>query len=322
MSKSDDTIKAYVHRGQCLWSRAASDLDRSVENLLPSEYLQWLERLLPTLKPASRRQYIASSRQWLDNLKQCNPYRHGDQKNLADAICKGHEMQSWKYAPVEKKSVWRGRTSSQKAKRVSLEDLAKIGNEATSMRGKWNREAVLWLQANVAVGLRPSEWRFARIEVREDRQILVVRNGKHSNGRSNGSHRHLDITELTPGDLVRVRLQLKVIRQIANDDLSWKTYYEGVRQAIRRIFRNHLGGRRKYPSLYSTRHQFAADAKASGLRKVEVAALMGHAIDETAGMHYCAGRHGNGRCMVKPDKREVAMVRMVLPKQQKQNLRS
>ena len=45
-------------------------------------------------------------------------------------------------------------------------------------------------------------------------------------------------------------------------------------------------------TLYSARHQFAADAKAAGLSKAEIAALMGHRSIETAGEHY--GRRSAG----------------------------
>jgi hypothetical protein len=49
--------------------------------------------------------------------------------------------------------------------------------------------------------------------------------------------------------------------------------------------RKKLGIREKI-TLYSARHQFIADAKASGLTLYEIAALVGHASIRTASEHY------------------------------------
>lgn len=47
---------------------------------------------------------------------------------------------------------------------------------------------------------------------------------------------------------------------------------------------NVLVAAKKYPTLYSFRYHVTADAK-STFTKQEVAALLGHASDETAGLH-------------------------------------
>jgi integrase len=69
------------------------------------------------------------------------------------------------------------------------------------------------------------------------------------------------------------------------------------------------GRRTRWPTLYSLRHQIAADAKQSGGSKAEVAALMGHASDETAGRHYGRRVSGQRRLKVQPSAADVATVR-------------
>jgi len=171
----------------------------------------------------------------------------------------------------------------------------------------------VWIAANRFVGLRPSEWR--NVVLKEGNSIILeVRNGKYSNGRANGEFRHIDITYLRKKELVIIKRQLKFAAQFATTDADWNSYYGGVRQAIYRIARRIQGDQRKYLSFYSTRHQFSADAKASGMSRAEVAALMGHASDKTATAHYGKKKHGGSGFRVKPDANEVATVRIKIDK--------
>ena len=78
-----------------------------------------------------------------------------------------------------------------------------------------------------------------------------------------------------------------------------------MKYATRRCF----GKRGKYPSLYSLRHQFSADAKGSGFTKAEVAALLGHGSDATAGTHYARGVSGESAVRVAPVASQVLSVR-------------
>ena len=112
-----------------------------------------------------------------------------------------------------------------------------------------------------------------------------------------------------PDALGFVLEQLNIVSKYKTDD-SWLKYYNGVRLTIHRIVRDIFPNRRKYPSLYSTRHQFAANLKAAEFTKCEIAALMGHAVDTTATMHYGRKRHGSGSFGVKPAADEVARIRV------------
>ena len=309
VSRTDDTTRAYLTRGLQLWKRAAKETAHSQYDLKPKAFLAWLENLLLILMPASKRQYIASTRAYLaERLKHAN---EADLSELNDAIAYITKIKAPNYNADEyTHKPWKGHTSSQKSKQCSDSFIASMVIEARNVRGKWVEDAVLWMVTNRLVGLRPSEWRTAKLIELNGQQILVVNNGKHSNERANGPVRHLNVTALGPVELNLIKLLLKAIAIYAVDDKDWHDFYTGSRKAVYRIARKILGSQRKYPSLYSTRHQFSADAKSAGMSKEVVAALMGHATNETAGIHYCLKKHGRGSCRVAPGSSEVATVRI------------
>lgn len=182
--------------------------------------------------------------------------------------------------------------------------------QSDGLTGKWIKLALIWMAANIIVGLRPCEWRNAALTEIGSKLTLTVVNAKNTNGRAHGKLRHLEVTDLKPNELKMVKVQLKAIRFFVKDDKSWEEYYRGVRKTIHRITRRFLTDRKKFPTLYSTRHQFSANAKKEGMSKIEVAALMGHAVDTTAGFHYGKKKHGKGGCRVKPDVLGVLRVKV------------
>jgi len=245
-----------------------------------------------------------------------------ERHELMASLNYANDMKSEKYNPVEPlKKQWRGATSSQKSKKFSNKELVLFVSEVKKLKWKWAECAAVWITANRIVGLRPSEWRSVVLMNDGSRVVLEVRNGKHSNGRANGELRHIDITDLRKEELALIKRQLLFVAQYSNEDADWNSYYSGVRQAIYGIVRLMLGNQRKYPSLYSSRHQFSADAKASGMSKKEIAALMGHSTDETATVHYGKKKFGRGGGCVKPDANEVATVRVKVDKRVHNSIR-
>lgn len=175
-------------------------------------------------------------------------------------------------------------------------------------------------------GLRPIEW-FGAVYDEEERQ-LIVRNAKHSHGRSFGEHRTLHVNEDMPDRVLEaVRWLLDTIAESGFHVTDLEDHDEGltrlIADAVRRVydkcFSRDDSERKTDPryTLYSARHQFAAHAKAAGLTKIEVAALMGHASPDTAGEHY--GRRSSGRTggiHVRPSEADIqAVERIVFAKQ-------
>jgi integrase len=309
-NKTPDTIAAYIHRGQNLWKKAASDLGNSVIELKPNDFISWLEDLFPNLKPASRRQYIAASREWLNYIQLANLSYGGTTKDLTDAIKASLNLKSADYISVVKQKKYLAKTSGQKAKKICPAELQKLAKNEHGYGGKWRFPAIVWMAANILVGLRPCEWRTARLMTVDGILNLEITNAKNTNNRSHGMFRHLDISALSKRDLDLIKGQLQSVRYYTNSKVNWETYSGGVRRAIRCLTRVNLPKQSKYPTLYSSRHQFAANAKSGGLTKPEIAALMGHATDETATMHYGKKRHGSGSFTIKASPDEVARVRL------------
>lgn len=310
MLRSDGTVAAYLKRGELLWNRAAVELVTSPVTLSPFDFLIWIESILPMYKPATRRQYIASIREWLMHIKDTWTKYGADSFVIDQAISRSQQMQSCNYSLLVKPKNWGNRTSSLKAKKIDMDELLYAVKQSISMRGKWIKQAMRWMLINILVGLRPCEWRNATINKVNGKLTLVVVNAKHTFQRSNGESRHLDISGLRAIELRWIRMHLRSIEDFVHDDGKWQQYYEAIRKTIRRVMRKLLPDVKKYPSLYSTRHQFAANAKFSGFSKTEVAALLGHASNITAGEHYGKKKHGRGGCKVKPDSSEVSTVRI------------
>jgi len=314
-NRTAETKAAYLLRGQNLWKKAANELGSSVIELKPKDFISWLEDLLPTLKPASRRQYLAASREWLSYIQISGIVYSGTIGDLDEAIMHCLTIKSVDYTSVLKTKSKRGNTSSNKAKRITSVELRKLAKNEHGYNGKWRLPAMIWLAANIIVGLRPIEWRTAKLVTIDNKLNLEVTNAKNTNGRSHGKLRHLDLSDLSKSDLDLIKGQLQAVCYYVESYANWEAYYGGVRRAIRHLTRANLPKGSKYPSLYSSRHQFAANAKAAGLQKVDIGALMGHATDETATMHYGKKKHGSGSFAIKASQHEIARVRVKSEKQ-------
>jgi integrase len=186
--------------------------------------------------------------------------------------------------------------------------------------------AALTLEAGILTGLRPVEWARAEIigvelEGRErPAPALRVINAKQSHNRAHSPTRTLILDEMD-------MREYKIIEQTI---WQWHAYIQAavalnaepsneadmsravgaiinaagvaITKATRRL------GLKPY-TLYAARHQFAANAKAAGCTRIEVAAMMGHASVETAGEHYGKRRRGaGGGLKVRPSSQDIAAV--------------
>lgn len=254
----------------------------------------------PTITPNTFRQYKAAISYVLRTFVKQVPT-----DRLAPAI---NRLSSTSTAGCKRKSQ---RTSAKRAKRLQQADFDAIN---THLR-EWPRRSVLTLPTMQAMmvlrltGARPCELlHIAAQSIGEKAVEVTLRNAKATNGRALGEDRIIRFSGLTNAE--------------ANALLGWRDILEGltpkyptgtiikkIEKYFSRAARRALGARAKYPTLYSLRHQFAADAKASGLAPNEVAALMGHASDVTAQKHYCRRTHGSGGIKARADQAAVNQVR-------------
>ena len=204
--------------------------------------------------------------------------------------------------------------SSLKGKRVLEDDHNKLVAYLETRRhvDKWAAITQTLCQASYLTGLRPGEWRGAWVERSADGQVLLsVSNAKNTQGRANGDRRHLDLGELTAAEVDLIENMAQAASHYDESEDTWASVQTKVANYLYQTVRKVFGRRKRYLSLYSYRHQFSADSKATWSQQ-EVAALMGHGSDETAARNYARASVGRkGHSKVKPLQAEVATVRRV-----------
>ncbi|MBC8641533.1 site-specific integrase [Caballeronia sp. EK] len=185
-----------------------------------------------------------------------------------------------------KKASEPGQTSSRKRKGVPKRDydvlVANLSNPKQG--GDYARRAALWLMAALATGLRPCEWQGASLSVDG---ILTARNAKATNGRGTGVSRSVPVR---PDDAAVVRAHLESLSEMQSKGFTFAQVHNRCGEALRRACQSLWGKdpKRRY-ALYSARHQFAANAKATKSQE-EVAELLGHSSVRTARRHYAKRR--------------------------------
>jgi integrase len=214
------------------------------------------------------------------------------------------------------------RTSALKHKAFPDEDFEKLENTVQSRAWRWGELLLSWLSVGLLTGLRPDEHLRARLvngaEAAPFRRALRVENGKNSNLRAHGEFRHLGLDRVPDTKVVALELHLanlhfEVDRLAADEGLpaedAFKRLQANVSQLMYRAARITWPRRKHHVTLYSARHQFIADCKASGFSRAEIAALVGHATDDTAGKHYERKARGRPGVLVQPLQSEVARIR-------------
>lgn len=197
-------------------------------------------------------------------------------------------------------------TSAQKAKALPTSDIKQILDFLEKSPGQSKILLGLWLLAGRIVGLRPSEWEYAIL----DGEKLIVRNAKTTNGRSHGPSRTFLLYDLPEEQKEVVALFVQELQKKLSETRSMKKVYETAKRRLHRVCRQIWPGRKKYPTLYSGRHQFSADLKRSGVPEAEIAALFGHATVRTAKMHYGRKNYGEeGYSFVQADPKNIEAVR-------------
>lgn len=202
------------------------------------------------------------------------------------------------------------KTSARKQKGFKRADYEKLLAYLELHVGKhrYARTLLTWLKATRLVGLRPSEWEHASLGQSAGVPILTIRNAKATNGRGNGEERSLDLRNLSPDELHELTEMIDMLEGYRGD-LDFETLQTKIGDYMKYATRNCFGKRKQYPTLYSMRHQFSANAKMSGSTKAEVAAMMGHGSDATAGVHYARKVSGDSAVKVAPIEAEVKRVR-------------
>jgi integrase len=191
----------------------------------------------------------------------------------------------------------------------------------TPLRSKYSEATANIVLATIATGLRPSEWSRATIVSGQGADgsqipVLRVRNGKYNSVRANGEFREIKLDRLTQEELDVIQNTIQEFA--ANADRLRQFIYDINREMKRSLVKLAEVGliekRFVNITLYSARHQFAADAKSANLPFRVVAAMLGHRSQKTASWHYARKQVGSGGVKVSPTPASIAAVNARVPR--------
>lgn len=301
-TKEESTRRVYLSRTKELTRRCRKELNTPDHEILDlRQFVGWLIENKPIWARTTWRQYKASVVYFLETLiqEENDPIAQECYDMLIDVGVEGCVKKTKK-------------TSGKKLKKFPIEDFNTIIYYLMNHVGdsKWYEALRRWLISGLLTGLRPVEWATAQISNISGETCLIVKNAKHTNGRAHGEYRTIILNDLTNDEIDIIKKHVEYCNEWNNAD-QFPSLYASCGRTLSKVCKLLWKKRSQYPCLYSARHQFSADAKASGLSREEIAALMGHAVDDTATKHYGKKTAGSSYTRVKPTIEDVLKVRQV-----------
>lgn len=156
------------------------------------------------------------------------------------------------------------------------------------------------------IGVRPSE--MASMKFDDSNQSIFVTGAKKRKKGDRGIDRTLI---LEPDDYLIIKeAWTQLMTEFNREDASPKRAMKRVQNRLYTVVRKVFEERESYPSLYSYRHQLGSDLKASGMDRITVAAIMGHASVESVNA-YGDRRHGGRKLNIDVTDDSLDAVRVV-----------
>lgn len=299
-----DTSEAYRRRDRKLRRAAAKALGQ--DRLSDSDYVGWLiDVKRREISGSSWRQYRCAAAYVLEQTGEAERLRFAERLRSARPI-----------AAADRKALL-PRTSAKKAKHLPLGDVERLIVVTIASRSPLRDVLIAYLQAATLTGLRPCEWPSVEVRQAGDEVVLTVENAKANDVRAHSLKRTLIYRGLTPRLLRALNTWIAAVREAGAD---YPSLQKRLGDALYAQGKSAFPRRKKRPTLYTPRHQFAANAKAryaSGSDRENglaiVAALLGHSTDATASHHYARPLLGKGRTYPIPSAApdEVRLVRTV-----------
>lgn len=303
-TRTPKTEQDYAIKARQICHRAARDLGyQSIDSVSPIAIAEHLITRKPTIAKNTWKLYKNALRS----------HFHGLVNAVADPAAKEELRAAIALLDAERSAgaLSRGtRTSATKQKQFKRDDFEQLLEYLTAHIGRHKFANALrtWLVVARFTGLRPCEWEYAGLTDVCGKPCLLVRNAKATNGRGNGGYRTLDLSKADVADIDALHDMIEMLEGY-EAELGFAALQERLAHYMKRATRACFGRRKKYPTLYSLRHQFVADLKRSGHSQAEVAALLGQASDETASRHYARAVSGESAVRVSPISAEVTRVR-------------
>jgi hypothetical protein len=332
ITRSPETEAAYLHRALMFEAHALrhmyADLnehERSTIDMDPREVVSVAISRKPEWSSSTWRQMKASL-----------VFRYLAM-NTSESLEAVRMLEAETQAGTVKKST---KTSAKRKKSVSDKDLASVISRLRLSRSRYAPFLESWLLLGTLTGLRPHEWCqasliwLAPVELEETGELTItekdaehedglavprpylrVLNSKNTNGRAHGRYRHLDLSALKP-EVVSAIGEFALLMESVYRAGDYRTYYRSCQSLLAAVNRviGKSGNRevveaRKRVQIYSARHRFSSEAK-KVMPQEAVAALMGHATNRTASLHYGRRISGSGGMSVRPVNAEVSRVRI------------
>lgn len=318
-TRTAKTEKRYLDRFGQLWRRAAEELSRSIGVVdLVRRFLVWSQ----DLRPNSLRQYRAAIQFGLDRLAR-EPHLRAEVAEALSLLDSSRQQDPATPKVRKSKTAIPLRTSASKAKAISDRDFDRILAEASFGRSKYTDDLKASMKANILPGLRPIEWHGTKLMICGDTLVMIVPNAKNTNERAHGETRTLIFEAIDPVSLEHVVAWAERVNRMTLE--AYETLLTRIEERMRVIAKRLFPRRKWRPTPYSIRHAVSARLKrhyiGNAITRDErdlgaaiVAALMGHAADDTASRHYgnASGKGGRGYPIPKADPVEVARIRRKL----------
>ena len=325
-TRREETEIAYAKRFRQLWLRAQKELQSP--KLKAVAFVEWLLVQQDQLRPRSFRQYRAATTFVLEFQLQRLSDRPPPSLPEALKLLKESRGKTVAVAAVAhadgSAAGGRGkpklplRTSAAKARALTDEASESILAKAQGLRSRYASDFSAFFKANLLCGLRPIEWHETEIRIEGRALVMIVPNAKRGNGRAHGPKRTLVFGNLSQDH--RDNIVNWANRVNALPRKVYQSLLKRIEEVMRAITR--LLFRKNRPTPYTTRHVFSGRLKAFYLGNARteeeydlgcaiIAALMGHATDDTADFHYGkkSEKAGKGLPIPRADPAEVARIR-------------
>ena len=277
------TVASYNKRARQLWSKWRIESWPDVEVSDPFCFVRWMKETKQNWKAATWRQNKAAAIFSMTAERGAFWPLSFPQELEEAVLLLEKETQAGTNANSNK-------TSSLKARRVLPKEIVVLERYFAASRSKYAHLIRCYFKVGTECGLRPVEWADARVLQSLDGKIILrAQNAKKTFGRSHGEYRTLTWNNPPIGFKKDLLAWLALVESVSGRDkmarLRWEAVLEGMRDELARACRRIWPKRKRHITLYSVRHEAAAIWKLY-YRPEEVAALLGHATDETAYRHY------------------------------------
>ena len=296
MGRSAATQSIYLREGEALANRLSKALKSTDSSAVVAEFLAHADRF----SQRTFRRYKACLSAHLKNAK------------ASPSVLRKLDLASSKELAKRSK-----KTSGKKAKTVNAPDQVLLLAALRARKGKTAQTAADYFEAGVIAGPRPIEWLGAQLSVIDKSPMDAPAGTTHSLTFVNAKR---DINEVRANGISRdMYLELsaneaavfaRVIQDANLHREQWGKHYSRMRGVLRYTGKTLWPKRNKVPCFYTTRHQSQANAKASGKPLNEIAAIYGHASDNTPTQHYAHASQGDKKLYkVSPTALSLARVR-------------